>query len=300
MEDITKSAFYVTIPMNILHSPLSAKEMIMCGAIKGLSSTTGSCFAKNDTLATLLGWSEYSVGNILSRLYKTGAIVNIGKFKSRELILDMDFAGFSQNQKNGFSQNQNDFSQNQKNDTYIYTTKNNIGQIGSNDPKNDHVDLDKKIAFDTFWDMYPVKVKKVDAQKKFMKLKIKEIQEILDILPAVVDYYSQKQDKNTPFIPAAPYPTTFINGKRWQDVVFMAKNSSKGRAENMVMFGISLDEDAFMDMFRYEDKSIYPAGMEILERSGMQWEDVMSYLDSHTVSELIEYISLKSKNGEVA
>lgn len=287
MSEVEES-FFVIIPSRVVQSNLSPIQKIICGAIEGLSSKTGSCFAKNETIAKLLNIGVHSVDCSISRLYKMQAISNIGKMKSRELILNDDFfVGNSQNEKNGNSQNENDNSQNEKNDTYIYITKNKIGQNGSNDPKSDHIVKDKKeAAFDIFWEKYPVKVKKQDAFKKWMKLKDKDIDQILNALPFVIDYYSQKSDKNSSFIPAPPHPTTFLNGKRWTDDVFLPKKFSKGLAENSGIDGF--DTDKFCEMIVYEDPSVYPFGVEVIGRVGMTFDEVLIFLEHNTVDDLLK------------
>lgn len=89
-----EDTFFVHIGIKILaNHNLSAKEMILCGAIEGLSNKISGCFEKNGAIADLLHCSETSVANIISRLYKEGAIKNIGKMKSRELVLNDDFFG---------------------------------------------------------------------------------------------------------------------------------------------------------------------------------------------------------------
>lgn len=64
--------------------------------------------------------------------------------------------------------------------------------------------------FDLFWKLYPKKVDKSKAQKIFSSLTIDEIKKIFETVEAFSKY---KPFENY----SHPNPTTYLNGKRWQD-----------------------------------------------------------------------------------
>jgi len=70
---------------------------------------------------------------------------------------------------------------------------------------------DKEIDFDLFWNKYDKKIGREKTHKKFTALKDSEIKAIL----AVVDNYV----KNTPDLQYRKNPSTWLNGKHWEDEV---------------------------------------------------------------------------------
>lgn len=78
----------------------------------------------------------------------------------------------------------------------------------------------RNILFDQFWFAYPLKKSKERSRKNFEKLKVDEklLQTILDAIEL------QKQEKevkrqNGNFVPEWKHPTTWLNGKCWEDEV---------------------------------------------------------------------------------
>ena len=86
--------------------------------------------------------------------------------------------------------------------------------------------LEHDLLFDSFWQSYPKKKGKLEAQKAFSRLKA--TQEFLDtvILPGIERAKKSHQWQNPTYI---PNPATWLNGKRWADeeVVTVAKQESK-------------------------------------------------------------------------
>jgi hypothetical protein len=67
-------------------------------------------------------------------------------------------------------------------------------------------------AFDVFWEKYPRKVGKLDAQKAYTKaLKLATPEDILAGVERSVKHWTDPR-----FI---PYPATWLNGGRWMDEV---------------------------------------------------------------------------------
>lgn len=71
--------------------------------------------------------------------------------------------------------------------------------------------------FDQFWEAYPRKEKKKDAQKAWAKLKMTP-DLLTEILAALAKWKKSKEwtSKNGKYI---PHPTTWLNGERWNDVI---------------------------------------------------------------------------------
>lgn len=68
--------------------------------------------------------------------------------------------------------------------------------------------------FDLFWTSYPKKVGKEQARKAFTKLK-PTAEDVDTWIRAVEAQKQSRQWRDSQFI---PYPATWLNGKRWQDV----------------------------------------------------------------------------------
>ncbi len=77
-------------------------------------------------------------------------------------------------------------------------------------------------TFDQFWKSYPKKVSKKRAQKIWDKLEMTDelFSQIMDSLEAQKSS-PQWQKDNGQFI---PYPTTWLNGQRWEDEISQGDN----------------------------------------------------------------------------
>ncbi len=96
-------------------------------------------------------------------------------------------------------------------DDYKYTKQLNTKQLNTNK-------LNKEIykeRFLKFYELYPKKVKKKDTEKWFLKNKPDE--ELFNkIMEGLKKHLKSKQWKDKQYI---PYPTTWLNGERWNDEV---------------------------------------------------------------------------------
>lgn len=98
--------------------------------------------------------------------------------------------------------------------------------VNNNNPVLDITNTDSKRAarektkeqeerFSLFWNAYPKKKSKADAEKAFKKLKPDK--QLLDTMLAALEEQKCSQDwkrDNGQFI---PYPATWLNGRRWED-----------------------------------------------------------------------------------
>lgn len=85
-----------------------------------------------------------------------------------------------------------------------------------------------EIWFESFWDLYPKKVSKKNAEKKFLKIctSEKKFNEIMEGLKRTV-VKKAEFDKTTQYV---PNPDTWLNGERWNDPEYIPpeRNSSGG------------------------------------------------------------------------
>ncbi len=81
----------------------------------------------------------------------------------------------------------------------------------------DKIEKEKEVAqrslrFDKFWTLYPKKVEKEKCKAIFAKLKNDEQETILETLPKFINYKPFDTYNH-------PNPKTYLNGKRWNDVI---------------------------------------------------------------------------------
>jgi hypothetical protein len=69
--------------------------------------------------------------------------------------------------------------------------------------------------FGAFWQLYPRRVAKLDAQRAWARLTSQQRSECLARLPLHVDYWHGTETLRQ-FI---PHPATFLNGRRWEDEI---------------------------------------------------------------------------------
>ena len=100
--------------------------------------------------------------------------------------------------------------------------------------------------FDDFWDVYPHKVKKQDAQKAWKRSKADKV---ADIIIADVEKRCRTEWKGQD-IHYVPHPTTYLNQRRWEDDT--QPTERKDRVERQQPVNPSLDYDQ-----RKTDESYY-------------------------------------------
>ena len=80
----------------------------------------------------------------------------------------------------------------------------------------------KKNLFADFWNIYPKKEGKLAAEKAFAKLKDKDQEVAIATVPAHTAYWRKKYGEpnkakfSTLYV---PHPATWINGRRWEDIL---------------------------------------------------------------------------------
>ena len=77
--------------------------------------------------------------------------------------------------------------------------------------------FDKENAFIEFWKCYPRKVNKSKAKDKFMS--ICKSKKMFDIIMNALRVHVQSNDWKKDNGQFVPYPTTWLNGKRWEDEI---------------------------------------------------------------------------------
>lgn len=79
-------------------------------------------------------------------------------------------------------------------------------------------DILVNFPFDDFWNLYDKKLSRKDCEKKWGKLKDSEKEKIMQTLPDFLKTISDKKFQ--------PYPTTYLNNRRWEDELTQKPKSS--------------------------------------------------------------------------
>lgn len=86
----------------------------------------------------------------------------------------------------------------------------------------------KQIAFEKFWNKYPVKVAKAKCKPKFLKLDADAIETILSTIDAFVEYKPFESYRH-------PNPETYLNQERWADEIELkSKIKTDGTDPNFI------------------------------------------------------------------
>jgi hypothetical protein len=108
-------------------------------------------------------------------------------------------------------------------------------------------------GFDKFWSLYPRKKGKVEAGKAWGKIKPEEAEAVLARVE--LNQHGEWKGCEPRFI---PYPTTWLNGRRWEDEIEQPRKTSSDAEE-----------------LRRKRNELTPEGRAIRERLGSRAEVVL-------------------------
>lgn len=193
-----KPNYYAVIPANVRYDKeLSDKAKLLYGEISALSNKSGICWASNEYFSTLYETSTRTITRLIKELSDLGYItLKITEGKSRQICL----GGIDKNVQGTLDKNV------YHNNTSINNTSNNITPI-----------YPLKENFELFWSAYPKKQNKAKAKIWFEKNKPNE--ELMNIILSKLEMFKRTKEwkkNNGQFI---PMPTTWLNGKRWEDEI---------------------------------------------------------------------------------
>jgi hypothetical protein len=92
--------------------------------------------------------------------------------------------------------------------------------ISSIDIQETNIQETKKQRFEEFWNLYDKKVERKSCYNKFMKLDLKVIEKIINVVPFYV--------KSTPEVKYRKNPETWINGECWNDEIKETEKKEEG------------------------------------------------------------------------
>lgn len=195
--DVNTKTLFLHLLLTVNH-----KEGSLCGKRIG----RGQRVCSRATLADETGLTENEIRTAIKHLISTNEITseNIRINRSNCTL-------FTVNKYNDYQSSDQPNNQSATSEPPVINQK----QERKND-KNDKKQRKVYISsFDSFWNVYPKKKAKQDAQKAWDKLKPDDT--LADTIIASVLRLSATNDwlkNNGQFI---PFPATFLNGKRWED-----------------------------------------------------------------------------------
>lgn len=214
---MAEPTYFAIIPANVRYDKsLKANEKLMYGEITCLANSSGYCTASNAYFAELYGVENDTVSRWITNLARQGYVsVSIvrdeaGIVTHRSIRIDKKIDTYRQKDRGGIDDLIEGVStkRSSNNNTRYNNTRDNIKTIQkAASPK---ATLD---SFDQFWESYPRKTAKANAQKSWAKINPDDIPEIM---AGLEKYKRCKQWQDVNYIPHA---ATWLNGKRWNDEV---------------------------------------------------------------------------------
>lgn len=215
MED--KPNYYSVIPAIVRYdNELKPNEKLLYGEISALTNRNGECWASNDYFAKLYDKSKDTVSDWISKLNKKGYIsvelirnettkaIEKRIIRINPLLANIDLVpvkspiGYRQKSLEGIGK------KTEENNTSINNTSINIKEI-------------YKEKFELFWEEYPKKVNKFKTEEWFNKNKLTDEQ--FNLIIAKLKKFKGTSDWKKDNGKYIPYPTTWLNQKRWEDDV---------------------------------------------------------------------------------
>ena len=112
-------------------------------------------------------------------------------------------------------------------DTSVTVTNTDTVTVSNISTKNDELDD----SFETFWKHYPKKADKQKARVAFAKVMDKNAITVDELIAAVERHKRSEQWQNVAYV---PYPSTWLNGSRWEDDLPEAKPTRKNDRKNIL------------------------------------------------------------------
>lgn len=189
----------VWIPKDLwLSKDLTTQEKVLLVEIDSLSKTERGCFASNEYLAEFLGLSKERARKILASLIDKGYVKSEMEYKgeTKEIARRCLFVTIPYGQLQPPPMGKSDQEINKER-----VIKKDIDTL-----------VFDETSFDRFWKAYPKKKDKANAEKAFRKVKVP-----VSVLVDAIKRQSASEEWNKDNGKYIPYPSTWLNGKRWED-----------------------------------------------------------------------------------
>lgn len=239
MEDITYGGMYLVIPASVAEDiHLRERSKLIYGRIVQLAFASGYCYASNKALLKILTHadpktgavdtiSERTLQSILAELRDRGHIhMDTGPIPTpagskpvirRRIFIGQKLADMPPEEGvQKISPPENNCTGGvQKISPPLYICNNNTSiNICANGEADEVSELDK--LFDQFWAAYPKKRGKENARKAWKKLSPDK--ELCRRMAKALKWQKESSEWTRDGGQYIPYPATWLNGRRWEDV----------------------------------------------------------------------------------
>jgi hypothetical protein len=227
------ASFWSVIPWPVLHSQaLSDKTKLIYGVIASLTQARdddgkvrGYCFASNAYLASVMGCGERTITRSIAELVDAGELIvqhvgvcdKKGNRMRRIYTLETYARGIV---KTGETANFGDTGIVKTGETVINRFDNRSHDIPPiSPPQGDgaekKIEAEREMLFNRFWACYPRKVGKQEARKAWDKLKPDLI--LCSQMSRALKAQMQSEQWTRDGGRYIPHPSTWLNGRRWED-----------------------------------------------------------------------------------
>ena len=221
MEENKRAFKGIWIPKEVWESKeLTLQQKVMLVEIDSLDNDDG-CFASNKYFSDFFGISSGRVSQIINDLIDKGYLKVEYQKKDKQIlgrimkiqsppypqkVFNILNRGYLENNKGGIKYSKEGYLENAKdNNIYINNINNNIKNYNKKE-----IALEK---FEEFYKEYPKKVSKENVKKWFIKNNPSD-ELFKTIMNSLKKYKLSDNWKDVKYI---PYPSTWLNQKRWED-----------------------------------------------------------------------------------
>lgn len=201
-----KPSYYAIIPADVRYNEnLKPNEKLLYGEITSLCNQKGFCWASNSYFSELYNVTVQTISSWVSNLKKEGYVMvdfvykgNTKEIEKRCISLP---APITKNLNTPYEKTEDP------------VTKKLKGNSTSNNTKIEYKDI--CTHFEEFYKSYPRKVNKKKAKDKWMS-KV-ESESMYHVIMASLQKQKKSKDWQNDDGQYIPYPTSWLNGERWND-----------------------------------------------------------------------------------
>lgn len=219
-----KPNYYSVIPAIVRYdNELKPNEKLLYGEITSLTNKNNECWATNSYFAKLYNVKSATISRWISHLKEKGYVIVDFTYKNEtkeieKRVIKIVGVPISQSMNTYIPNNQEVLSETSRG--YIPNNQEGIDKkVKDNNTSNNNTSINikeiYKEKFEFFWKEYPRKEKKFETEKWFIKNKPTDelFSRIIIQLKKFKESPDWKKDKGK----YIPYPTTWLNQKRWED-----------------------------------------------------------------------------------
>ena len=158
-------------------------------------------------------WTQNQIRRILDNMEKAG-ILEIGNYNATAYdrtkwytftdAFVKTHTSICENTQMDLAENPNGFGENHE-------------PIPDNKPVDNQDSKHNSDSFDLFWEAYPNKKAKGNAEKAWLKLKVN--QTLLDIILTAIEQHKQSKEWTADGGRYIPHPASWLNARRWEDEI---------------------------------------------------------------------------------